>query len=298
MIKLRQARTAQVQAVDLVRPVIPGVHAGITGLEAEWRLRPLEMQGKIDHMTSAELQAVIAELRPPDVCDLMERDHEILAARQACDSLAEQLRQARMDETNASRQMDNWRYAHPFRALIHDLGLMPSRFLAEREEIKAGAETEVLKLASRVYDAAEHAVNRENEVEARIRLEQAPVRAYMAELERLKRQKAERETAERWQTQELDDTLVAFTTHALKREMRAYGYGDAGTHWQALPESLRITIDNFNRLPREARPAVLKEDAKKLMQELCLGEEQGLDQENVSLTMTSPSVRRSGWRGL
>ncbi len=73
---------------------------------------------------------------------------------------------------------------------IHDLGLMPSRFLAEREEIKAGAEIEVLKLASRVYDAAEYAVNRENKVEARIRLEQAPVREYMAELERLKRQKA------------------------------------------------------------------------------------------------------------
>ncbi len=203
-----------------------------------------------------------------------------------------------MDETNASRQMDNWRSAHPFRAITHDLGLMPSRFLAEREEIRVGAEAEVLKLASRVHDAAEHAANRENEVEARIRLEQAPVRDYMAELERLKQQKAAREVAQRWQTQELDDALVAFTTHALKREMRAYGYGDGGTHWQALPESLRITIDNFNRLPRETRPAVLEEDAKKLMQELCLSGEQGLDQGNVSLTMTSQSVRRSGWRGL
>ena len=296
--KFRQAQTAQVQAVALVHQVIPGVHVGIAGLEAEWRLRPLKMQEKIDHMTSAELQAVIAELRPPDVCDLVERDHDILAARQACDSLAEQLRQARMDETNASRQMDNWRSAHPFRAITHDLGLMPSRFLAECEEIRVGAEAEVLKLALRVHDAAEHAANRENEVEARIRLEQAPVRDYMAELERLKQQKAAREVAQRWQTQELDDALVAFTTHALKREMRAYGYGDGGTHWQALPESLRITIDNFNRLPRETRPAVLEEDAKKLMQELCLSGEQGLDQGNVALTMTSQSVRRSGWRGL
>ncbi|WP_025041683.1 hypothetical protein [Nitrosospira briensis] len=298
MTKFRQTQTAQVQAADLVRQVGPGVHAGITGLGAEWRLPLSEMRERTDHMTSTELQAVIAELRPPDVCDLVERDHEMLAARQACDSLAEQLRQARMDEAKASHQIDNWRYAHPFRALIHDLGLMPSRFLAGLEEIRAGAETEVLKLASRVHDAAEHAANRGNEIEARIQLEQAPVREYMAELEHLKRQKAERETAARWQTQELDDALVAFTTHALKREMRAYGYGDAGTHWQALPESLRITIDNFNRLPREARPAVLEEDAKKLTQELCLGEEQDQDRGNMPLTMTSQGARRSSWRDL
>ncbi|SCX47550.1 hypothetical protein [Nitrosospira sp. Nsp1] len=298
MTEFKQAQTVQVRAADLVRQVGPGVHTGITGLGAEWRLPPLEMREKTDHMTSAELQAVIAELRPPDARDLVERDHEILAARQACDSLAEQLRQARVDEANASHQMDNWRFAHPFRAIIHDLGLRSSGFLAEYEEIKAIAETEALKLASRVHDAAEHVANRENEVEARIRLEQAPVREYMTELERLKRQKAARETAERWQTQELDDALIAFTTHALKREMRAYGYGDAGTHWQALPESLRITIDNFNRLPREARPAVLEEDAKMLTQELCLSEEQGQDQGNMPLTMTSQGGRRSNWRDL
>ncbi len=238
-------------------------------------------------MTSAELQAVIAELRPPDVCDLVERDHEILAARQLCDSLAEQLRRARMNETKASRQMDTWRSAHPFRAITHDLGLMPSRFLVEHEKIKVVAETEILNLASRINDAAKHAMTRENQIEARIRLEQAPVREHMAELERLKRQKAARETDEQWQTQELDDALIAFATHALKREMRAYGYGDGGTYWQALPESLRITIDNFNRLPREARRAVLREDAKNLTQELCLGEEQNQNHGNMLLSMTN-----------
>jgi hypothetical protein len=175
------------------------------------------MQEKIDCMTSAELRAVMAELRPPDVPDLVERDHEVLAARQARDSLLEQLRQARMDVMKAKRQMDNWRSAHPLRAKLHDFRLMPSRSLAERNEIKSAAEIEVLKLVPRVHDVTEYVSNIENEVEARIVLEQAPVREHMAELERLERRKAMRELAERWQTRELGNTHSVF-----KPGMKAY----------------------------------------------------------------------------
>jgi hypothetical protein len=175
------------------------------------------MQEKIDCMTSAELRAVMAELRPPDVPDLVERDHEVLAARQARDSLLEQLRQARMDVMKAKRQMDNWRSAHPLRAKLHDFRLMPSRSLAERNEIKSAAEIEVLKLVARVHDVTEYVSNIENEVEARIVLEQAPVREHMAELERLERRKAMRELAERWQTRELGNTYSVF-----KPGMKAY----------------------------------------------------------------------------
>jgi hypothetical protein len=175
------------------------------------------MQEKIDCMTSAELRAVMAELRPPDVYDLVERDHEVLAARQARDSLSEQLRQARMDVMKAERQMDNWRSAHPLLAKLHDLGLMPSRFLAERNEIKSAAEIEVLKLVPRVHDVTEYVSNIENEVEARILLEQAPVRKHMAELERLERQKVMGELTERWQTRELGNARSVF-----KPGMKAY----------------------------------------------------------------------------
>ncbi|SDA24184.1 hypothetical protein SAMN05216315_12330 [Nitrosospira sp. Nsp18] len=175
------------------------------------------MQEKMDCMTSAELRAVMAELRPPDVCDLVERDHEVLAARQARDSLSEQLRQARMDVIKAERQMGSWRSAHPLRAKLHDFGLMSSRFLAERNEIKSAAEIEVLKLVPRVHDITEYVSNIENEVEARILLEQAPVRERMAELERLERRKAMRELTERWQTRELGNTHSVF-----KPGMKAY----------------------------------------------------------------------------
>jgi hypothetical protein len=170
------------------------------------------MQKKTDCMTSAELRAVIAELRPPAVCDLVERDHEVLAARQARNSLTEQLRQAEMDVKQAKHQMDSWRSAHPLLARLHDFGLMPSRFLVKCNEIWAAADTEVLKLAPRVHDATQYARNTENEVESRVRLEQAPVREHIAELERLERQKVIRELTERCQTPERNDARSALET--------------------------------------------------------------------------------------
>lgn len=162
--------------------------------------------------TSPELRAVIAELRPPEVCDLVERDHEVLAARQVCHSLREQLRQAEMDVKQTRHQMDSWRSAHPFWARLHDLGLMPSRFLVKCSEIRAAADTEALKLAPRVHDATQYARHMENEVASRLRLEQAPVREHIAELERLERQKAIRELTERYQTAERNDAWSARET--------------------------------------------------------------------------------------
>jgi hypothetical protein len=163
-------------------------------------------------MTSAELRAMMAELRPPEVCDLVERDHEVLAARLARDSLSEQLRQVEMDIKQAERQMDNWRSAHPLRARLHDLGLMPSRFLAKRDETRAAADTEARKLAPRVHYVTQYARKIENKIESRVLLEQAPVREHMAELERLERQKAMRELTERWQTPERNDARSARET--------------------------------------------------------------------------------------
>jgi hypothetical protein len=205
------------------------------------KLNGTKMKQKIDQMTSSELRALIAELRPLDARDLMEREHEVLAARQALDSLSEQLREARREVMAADRQLYNWRLAHPFQARLHGMGLMPSRFLVEREEIKSAAETEALKLAERVHHAEEYVRNMENEVEARIQLKQAPVRERMAELEYLRRKKAAQELVEQRQTQELGNNLAAFTIHKLKREMKAHSHGDDRAEQRALPEALRKT---------------------------------------------------------
>ncbi|MFA6161747.1 MAG: MobA/MobL family protein [Patescibacteria group bacterium] len=85
----------------------------------------------------------------------------------------------------------------------------------------------------------------------------------------------------------LDKTLSAFKVHAFKREMKAFGYGETGKQWNAIPEKLRTMIEGFNQLPKEARPMALEgmrevwtrkpETAEKIAQQLEQAEEQNRD---------------------
>ena len=96
---------------------------------------------------------------------------------------------------------------------------MPSRFVGEREAIKAAAEARRLVLAAHLHRAEEIVRNIESEVEARIRQEQAPVREYMAELEYLERKRSvhERELSGQWREQDPDNVLPATDTPSFRR---------------------------------------------------------------------------------
>lgn len=74
----------------------------------------------------------------------------------------------------------------------------------------------------------------------------------------LERGRQAQERAEKAKTQDLDKALSVFNVRALKREMKAFGHGDTGQQWNALPEPLRKAIEDYNRLPKEARPVVLE----------------------------------------
>ncbi|MCC2682823.1 MAG: hypothetical protein K0S36_2387 [Nitrosospira multiformis] len=189
------------------------------------------MKQKLEHLTSSELRALIAELRPLEVCDLVEREHQVLAARQMLESLSEQLRHAKTEAKAAHRQLCNWRLSHPFRTRLHYLGWMPSRLLAERESSKSASETEVLQLTERVYLAAEHVKKIECEAEARIQLEQAPVREHIAKLEYLWQKRVAQEQMERkqTQTQEPASNLSPLMVHKLRREMKTQDLHPAET---------------------------------------------------------------------
>lgn len=241
---------------------------------------PPSIPKSIDHMTSAELRAVIVELRPPTVSELVECDHEVLAARHARNALLARLRQVRLRRARMDRQLYRWRSAHPLQAHLHELGLMSFRFLERWKAIKETIEGVAQKLAEKADQVQEHARNVERTVEVRIIMEQAPLRQYISDLEHLERQKIMQELVERWQTHEFDNALTVFKMLALKREMKASGYDDGGVHWQALPESFRKIIDNFNCLPRGARSVALErmrstaqldgKDARRLMREMGL----------------------------
>ena len=69
--------------------------------------------------------------------------------------------------------------------------------------------------------------------------------------------------------------------------MKAFGYGETGKRWNAIPEKLRTMIEEFNQLPKEARPMALEgmrevwtrkpEAAEKITQQLEQAEEQSLN---------------------
>jgi len=102
----------------------------------------------------------------------------------------------------------------------------------------------------------------------------------LKEKHQAEQQKAEKEAL-------LDKTLSAFKVHAFKREMKAFGYGETGKQWNAIPEKLRTMIEEFNKLPKEARPMALEgmrevwkrkpEAAEKITQQLEQAEEQSLN---------------------
>ena len=102
----------------------------------------------------------------------------------------------------------------------------------------------------------------------------------LKEKHQAEQQKAEKEAL-------LDKTLSAFKVHAFNREMKAFGYGETGNKWNAMPEKLRTMIEEFNKLPKEARPMALEgmreswtrkpEAAEKITQQLEQAEEQSLN---------------------
>lgn len=242
---------------------------------------------RLERMTAAELREEIERRRPPPVRDVVERHPEVVAAREARDVLADQWRRANAAAAQADREMEDWRSAHPRRAGLHDAGLMRVKFLAEREPIKQASETAALWLAPRLEAATAQAQAVEARVWARIEREQAPVLARVAELERLERQKAAQELEQKRRAQALDKVLSVFKSCALKREMKAHGYGDTGKQWNALPEPLRQTLDEFNRLPKAARSVLLERmrqvlecdpaAVERLVQQLNRGKERGRD---------------------
>jgi hypothetical protein len=88
--------------------------------------------------------------------------------------------------------------------------------------------------------------------QAQLRLEREhPELAKAAQAQYLEQQQQANATAK------IDQALADFKTHAIKRQMKAFGYGDNGKHWKALPEKLRTMLEEFNKLPKEVQPFVM-----------------------------------------
>ncbi|ELL4263357.1 MobA/MobL family protein [Salmonella enterica] len=284
VIEFRQARAELAEARQELARAVPDARAEVIHLEAERQRREQaqreareraerekaqQERQRLERMSSRELAAEIARLRPPPVRDLVERDPAVIEADQQRRALEEQHHDARTREAMARHEAEQWRQAHPLRAKAHDSGLFRSAYLDERAKIEAEARQEWLTVAPRIEDAALRGRQARSDAEVRITVEQTPIRAKVAELEAMQREKARQEReaeAKRLQQQRIEREREAvpkdFKLMAQKREMKMGGWGDRGEQWKAAPEPLRKLIEGYNATPKAQREAVLEQMMK------------------------------------
>ncbi len=284
VIEFRQARAELAEARQELARAVPDARAEVIHLEAERqrreqaqreareraeRERAQQERQRLERMSSRELAAEIARLRPPPVRDLVERDPAVIEADQERRALEERHWQAQTKESQAKHEAEQWRQAHPLRAKAHDAGVFRSAYLDERAKTEAEARQEWLAVAPRIEDAALRGRQARSDAEVRITVEQTPIRAKVAELEAMQKEKARQEReaeAKRLAQKRIEAEREAvpkdFKLMAQKREMKASGWSDRGEQWKAAPEPLRKLIEGYNATPKAQREAVLEQMMK------------------------------------
>ena len=187
------------------------------------------------------------DLQPQPAAQLALEDEAVKAAREVQQKLEEQIAKRRARESSAWEAIDAWRQDHPLRARGHDLGLFPSEFLMQQAAAARDAHS-----ARHAAEASLPATKREVErlclqAERRILVEQAPISAKMAELQKVLDAKHERARLVR-----------DFREVAAKRAGPMLGWGDGGKQWQVTPAPLRELIEVYNRAPADVKAMLMQ----------------------------------------
>ena len=279
----RQGKEVERSIIDLSGDLEAAKRERAAQQERQARERQQAERQRIERMSSTELAHEIARLRPPSVADLVERDQAVTAARDLVEQLSDQHQRGLQQEARAKEQAEQWREQHKVQAWFHDKGIGHAPKLRELEEQREAGRVQWLTAAPRIEDAMLSKRNAEQEARERIRFEQAPALAKVAELEALRREKV-RQGMEQQKRQEVEKkaeherTAVPqdFRAMAAKREAKASGWSDRGEQWKAAPQGLRTLIDGYNAVPKEKRPIVLdrilndsqrREQVRELMEE-------------------------------
>ena len=279
VIEFRQARAELAEARQELARAVPDARAEVIHLEAERQRREQaqreareraerekaqQERQRLERMSSRELAQEIARLRPPRVIDLVERDTVVLQAEAERQALQNRHTEAGSAAARARDQAQAWREAHKVQAWFHDKGIGHAPKLRELEQQREEHRAEWQRLGPRIEEASLRVQHVRQQAHQRIEAEQAPIRAKVAELEAIQREKARQEReaeAKRLQQQRIEREREAvpkdFKLMAQKREMKMGGWGDRGEQWKAAPEGLKKLIDGYNAAPKEARPAIL-----------------------------------------
>lgn len=279
VIEFRQARAELAEARQELARAVPDARAEVIHLEAERQRREQaqreareraerekaqQERQRLERMSSRELAQEIARLRPPRVIDLVERDLAVLQAEAERQALQNQHTEAGSAAARARDQAQAWREAHKVQAWFHDKGIGHAPKLRELEQQREEHRAEWQRLGPRIEEASLRVQHVRQQAHQRITAEQAPIRAKLAELEALQKEKARQEReaeakrlAQKRIEREREAVPKDFKLMAQKREMKMGGWGDRGEQWKAAPEPLKKLIESYNATPKAQRQAVL-----------------------------------------
>ena len=248
VIEFRQARAELAEARQELARAVPDARAEVIHLEAERQRREQaqreareraerekaqQERQRLERMSSRELAQEIARLRPPRVIDLVERDRAVLQAEAERQALQNQHTEAGSAAARARDQAQAWREAHKVQAWFHDKGIGHAPKLRELEQQREEHRAEWQRLGPRIEEASLRVQHVRQQAHQRIEAEQAPIRAKVAELEAMQREKARQEReaeAKRLQQQrierEREEESMAALEHRLA-ELRAAQEADA-----------------------------------------------------------------------
>ena len=222
------------------------------------RLDPAEAEKqRLSRMTSTELAEEIRRRQLPSVDSEVERDRAVMASTAKRRELYKQEEAGKAFVLKAEQAIDAWREQHPLKAKMHDSGVFRSAELEQRvQKAEEGRQAlQAVQMQARAVAAKDAELRKA--VRSQVVANQAGGRAELVQLEKLHQAKVSQERAAATARRELEAVPKDFRAMAAGREVKAIGWSDSGSKWQATPSQLKQLIDGYNAAPREARAAIL-----------------------------------------
>jgi hypothetical protein len=254
-----------------------GLKAQIIDLQAERQRREL---ARIERMSARELRTEIARIRPDPIISQAELWQASPDYKRACDERSAvnlaigRYEQERLKASAEAREcrarITHWQETHPIAAKLHGLGWWRSKRASVTERQEATAQQKMAEAEKRITPLESQSTQLEKaELLARQHAQQLAQERRKPLLERVQalEKVAQQKEREEGKGRKLDELVKGIQSHALLREMKAYGYSDTGEYWQALPAPVRTLVNGINAAPKEARPQVLAKLREELQRE-------------------------------
>ena len=222
------------------------------------RLDPAEAEKqRISRMTSAELAEEIRRRQLPSVDSLVEQDRQVMASTAKRRELHKQQEVAKALVRKAEQAVHAWRKKHPLKVKMHDAGMFRSAELLQLEQQAEQGQQALKTLQAHSQAVSEQDQQLRRQARSRVIVAQSDDRDELDKLEQLRQEKARQELAAAVAKRELESVSKDFRSMAASREVKAFGWGDNGSKWQAAPLKLQRMIETYNSTPKSARPLML-----------------------------------------